>query len=194
MSYLRTAKNRRLKYKINKVLSLFRFKYFSFNFYTKLIFVWSLISIFSLFIPWAKVNTSFLILAFSNTLWNVWYFMLLIQVLILFFLLSNRFKENIKVNISLHLKDKYIVFYMALFLLVLSILSLRILIGISHFYENIIYLNWIIFSIIWNIIMVIWSYLENKNTIKDSIVNINNSWVITEETQLNTEKNMKLPF
>ena len=195
MSYLKTARNRRLKFRLSKFLDLFKFKYISFNIYSKIIFVWSLISIFSLFLPWAKVNNDILILAFWNILWNIAYFILLLNLLLLFFLVSNRLKESIKLNINIVLKDRYLILYLSVFNFILSIISFRFLFWISHFYQDIDYWRWIILFLVWSIILLVWAYLENRNLTKKSIVNFNNSNNISSTNDtMNTDENMKLPF
>lgn len=192
MNYIRSAKYRKLRFKIKKVLSFFNFKFISFDNSSRIILIWTLLWIISLFLPWWEINNDMIVHSFDRLMWNVWLFILFFNLLIVFILMSNNLKEQIRISIQLRIKDKYILLFSSILVTILTFVSLQFLWWIITIYESVNFLNWIKLSILSWLITFIWCFMYYKKDEKlfTSVYTTD----LDEESSFSKEKNMKLPF
>jgi len=192
MNYIKSAKYRKLRLKIKKLLNFFNFKFISFDNSSKIILFWTILWIISLFLPWGELNWDLTLYSYDKIMWRVWIFIFFINIIMIFILMSNNIKEQIRVSIQLRIKDKYILLFSSILVLILSITWYQYFWWISWFYNDYLYLDWIKLSIISWIISFIWSFMYYKKD-EELFISINNSdidnnWIFKKD------KNMKLPF
>lgn len=181
----------------NKIIKIFKnlkFKYSNLPMSSQITSFSSLLWIISLFLPWIidkENNISWN--SFNTISWNIGYILIIIFTIPIFIVLSDSFKEKIKLYSDLNFKNHYIVINSWLIAISFSIISLSFVIWLSTLWQNIVYWNWPILSMTsWILILICWFFLrkEFKKT---------SSEIILEQLNQNREKikeknNMELPF
>lgn len=193
--------NKRNKYNKNKFinnisLSISRFKFKSINisFSKQMVIIWTIIWIFSLFLPWIKdieIWTTWN--SFYSLTWNIWFLLIIILSLTIFVTLSTNYKEKIKLYSDFSLKNHYIIIISWIFIISFSILTLNFINWLHTFFENIIYDRWVILSLTsWIIIFISWIFVRKEYYSNSSEIILDK---LNEDRQIiKKEGNMKLPF
>lgn len=201
MSYTNNAKNRRLKRKFTKIINFLKFSWLNLNTAQKLSIIWIIIWFISLFLNWINsVDNTIIWNVFNKTLWITWYIFIIIYIIILSIILSKNKVVIVKNILNIGLKNSLLIIILSFFSLLLVINSAYIINWLSTFKEWIYFWNWVIFSIISSIFLILWSIIEirSKENIwiftkdyEDDYENIINK---RDENIIDEKNNMKLPF
>ncbi len=196
MSNLRTrTQNRKIKRRILKIASLFKFKTNNLDIFLKLVVIWLILSIISLFLPWidsASVSETESFNAFSYLTGMVWYFLIFLDIFLLFIIISNKRKEDFKLNTRLFFRDNSVIILSWILIFIFSLNSFFVIKWLT--FSNI-FLPWsgLILSFVSSIIIVFSWILEYKKRKKeDYSLCTNNSKNSVENIENN--RNLKLPF
>lgn len=182
------------KNKTKEISKAFLFKITNLPLYNKIILFWSIVWIYSLFMNWITKeieNKSWN--SFYSITWNIWYILILLYLLVLFIILSNTFKEKIKLYADVNIKNYIIIITSAVINILLSTVSISFTIWMSTISNNITYWNWVILSLTCWIAILIWWLIIRKEYKK------NNSEIILEQLEENRKRqkendNMTLPI
>jgi hypothetical protein len=194
MSNLRTrTKNRKIKRRILKILNLFKFKTNNLDIFLKLIIIWLILSIISLFLPWIDITSwEEKFNAFSYLTWMVWYFLFFLDIFLIFIVISNKRKEDFKINMRLFFRDNSLIIFSWIIIFVFSLNSFFVIKWLT-FYKEYLPWKWLILSFVSSIIIMFsWIMEYNKNKKENYSLYTNNSKDIW--TNLENDRNMKLPF
>lgn len=195
MSYKVSAKNRKFKRILISILSFLKFESLNTTPYHKIIIIWIFINIISLFFNWIEsTNQTIMWNSFENILWITWYILLLINLKLIFLILSQKQKEIIKNFFNINIKDWIFIVILWMVSLLITINSIFIIEWFSYFQTWLIIWKWIVLSIIWSIFIILWWFFILKTKTNTSIYvedkeNENNPLNKTKDA-----KNMKLPF
>lgn len=189
-------KNRNKKYikQIKNIYKNIKFKSMNLSIPKQIVMIWSLLGIISMFFPWIVDNKENMEWNSLNSLsWNIWYILFIIYILPLLMVLSNTYKEKIKLYSDLNFRTHFIIINSWLISLSFSLIIISFATWLSTISEWITYWNWTTLSMTAWILILIWWLLIRKEFKK------NNSEIILEklsyERELSKEKNnMKLPF
>lgn len=196
MSYKLSAKNRKFKAKIIKILKALRFKWLNSSLYFKILIIWNIFLVASLFMDWSY-NGSFSYNSFSALTWYVWYIIIINSIFNLFLLISTSNKEKLKLNSPIKINEQNIFLSSALLQIIIIFMVFSFTKWLYTFSESVVFWNWIVVWFLWAIINLIWAiamireYKNNKEDIlfSNETTNISdiNNWIIDKN-------NMKLPF
>lgn len=196
MSYKLSAKNRKFKAKIIKILKALRFKWLNSSLYFKILIIWNIFLVASLFMDWSY-NGSFSYNSFSALTWYVWYIIIINSIFNLFLLISTSNKEKLKLNSPIKINEQNIFLSSALLQIIIIFMVFSFTKWLYTFSESVVFWNWIIVWFLWAIINLIWAiamireYKHNKEDIlfSNETTNISdiNNWIVDKN-------NMKLPF
>lgn len=198
MSYKISAKNRKLKRTLVSFFQFIKFKWLHIDVQKKIIIAWVMMNFFSLFLHWIDtVNNSIQWNVFQSSLWIVWYFILLLNIKIVFSLFDNKIKDTLKSFFHFDVKDSIHIIYFWFFWLFLSINSIFSIQDLQRFQEGIIVGRWPIVATVWFIFIIIWWFLvlhtKTKTWIYIDTTEKKNEEIHIQENE-NEKKNMKLPF
>lgn len=184
-----------LQKQILRIKNKLKVKYLSLSIAKQITLIWAIIWIISLFLPWIIVREKDTIIwnSFNSISWNIWYILFLVFILIFFLILSNSYKEKLKLYSNIDFKNHFIVVILWLLAVILSIVALSFAVWLSIVWQYISYGNGPIFCIISGILIFIWWIFIRADYKK------NNSEIILEEMSKNREErknkeNMELPF
>lgn len=198
MSYKVSAKNRRLKRTLMAVINFLKFEWLNIDTSRKIVFIWVLFWIWSLFLNWTdSFDEKHVWNAFKNILWINWYILFALNIKIIFIIFSQKLKELIKSFFNFNAKDGIIILFLASFWLILTINTVFVIENFNYFTAWIFTWKWIIFSIIWYTFSILWWIIMLKTKTKTSVyMEWKNKNDLHNSTSIdNTEKNnMKLPF
>ncbi len=199
MSYKLSAKNRKFKAKIIKILRAFKFRGENSSLYFKLLIIWNILILISLFLVWSySTNLDLTNTAFSSLTWYIWYFIILNSRVNLFFLLSSSSKEKLKLNSPMKINEPNIFLAWAIFQILTIFMILSFTKGLFAFSENIVFWNWIVVAFVWAIVNFVWAIAmikTYKKTGEDILFSNETSWEISDINNWIVDKNnMKLPF
>ncbi len=196
MSYKLSAKNRKFKAKIIKILKALRFKWLNSSLYFKILIIWNIFLVASLFMNWSY-NWSFSYNSFSALTWYVWYIIIINSIFNLFLLISTSNKEKLKLNSPIKINEQNIFLSSALLQIIIIFMVFSFTKWLYTFSESVVFWNWIVVWFLWAIINLIWAitmireYKQNKEDIlfSNETTNISdiNNWIVDKN-------NMKLPF
>lgn len=196
MSYKLSAKNRKFKAKIIKILKALRFKWLNSSLYFKILIIWNIFLVASLFMDWSY-NGSFSYNSFSALTWYVWYIIIINSIFNLFLLISTSNKEKLKLNSPIKINEQNIFLSSALLQIIIIFMVFSFTKWLYTFSESVVFWNWIVVWFLWAIINLIWAiamireYKHNKEDIlfSNETTNISdiNNWIVDKN-------NMKLPF
>ncbi len=184
-----------IKKQLKKIQNKVKVKYLSLSIAKQITLIWTIIWLISLFLPWIVVsekNTS-VWNSFNAISWNIGYILIVVFFIIFFLVLSNSYKEKLKLYSQIDFKNHFIVIFLWLLAIILSVVILSFAVWLSIIWQYISYWNGPIFCIVSGILIFVWWIfirLDNKK---------NNSEIILEEMSKNREKknkkeNMELPF
>ncbi len=181
--------------KIFFILDKIKIKYLSLTIAKQVTLIWTLLWIISLFLPWIVINDKDVSIwnSFNSISWNIWYILILVFLSLFFLILSNSYKEKLKLYSGLDLKNHFLIIFSGFLSIILSIIALSFAVWLDLVWQYITYWNGPIFCIVSGILIFVWWFfirLEHKK---------NNSEIILEEMSKNREKknnkeNMELPF
>lgn len=188
MNYSLNSKNRKLKYKIQLLLNRLSFNFLNLSWSQKIILIWIIISLVSLFLNWFTINYENITQynAFKINAWYIWYIIIILLAILAFLILSNTNKEKFKskTNLIFHDHTITIFFWIIIFLLTLAIFNSIRWFTLSFQYITI--WNWIIFEMIWSIFIIFWGiliYREKKSELMNKIY--------IENSQLNSNLDLE---
>ena len=194
MSYKLSAKNRKFKAKIIKILKALRFKWLNSSLYFKILIIWNIFLVASLFMDWSY-NGSFSYNSFSALTWYVWYIIIINSIFNLFLLISTSNKEKLKLNSPIKINEQNIFLSSALLQIIIIFMVFSFTKWLYTFSESVVFWNWIVVWFLWAIINLIWAiamireYKNNKEDIlfSNETTNISdiNNWIVDKN-------NMKL--
>lgn len=199
MSYKVSAKNRKFKGRIIKFLRALKFKWNNSSLYFKMIFIWNIILIISLFTNWSyTINFELQNTAFSILSWFAWYLILIISILSLFIIISNNKKETIKLSLPIKINELSFLFFASISQLLLVTTVFFFIRWLLTFSENIVYWKWIIFAFLGVFINLIGNFIMLKEKNKDNeniLVSNDTTWDDDLlKAHIIDKNNMKLPF
>lgn len=199
MSYKNSAKNRKLKRTLLKMIWFINFSWLNLSIQQKIVLIWIIIWIISLFMSWVDSVDNFISWnIFTPVIGLTWYIFLIIYLVCLFLIISKKNYIIIKNIINFSIKDWIILTILSIFSLLLSINTIYIINWLSTFKEWIFFWRWVVFCVIWSILMIVWWIMIIKNKDKVSVFWVNieeeNSLVSEEKTIVDEKNNMKLPF
>lgn len=202
-------KNKKLLRKIQKYIqetqNAIKFKTSHISTWWKIVLIGSLVTFFSLFIPWispldtviscgySDIPTSN---SFSKLLWWVWFFIIIILAIISFSLFSIQRKEKLHFFSHIRLPDMISALLGSILIFILTFHSFFIISWLQFFSVNILYWKGLILCITWSIVIGIWALIMKKEYRK----NIKWSYISevkkTENLVMESEEkhNMKFPF
>ncbi len=179
---------------IKNIIDSIKFKSLNLTLEKQIVLIWSIIWIFSIFLPWIVDNEKSLTWNSLNPIsWNIWYILIIIYILPLLMILSNSYKEKIKLYSDLNFRTHFIIINSWLISLAFSIILISFATWLTTISEWMTYWKWATLSMTAWLIILIWWLLIRKEFKKT------NSEIILEklsyERELAKEKNnMKLPF
>ncbi len=189
-------KNRN-KNKMKKLIVLLeniKFKSLNISFSKQIVLVWAILWIISLMFPWIIDNQNDITWnSFNSLAWNIGYLLILIYTLPILLILSNSYKEKIKLYWDLNFRTHFIIINSWLISISFSIILLSFAIWINWISQGITHWNWAVMSMTSWLIILIWWLIIRKEFKKT------NSEIILEKLTYEREKqkekdNMKLPF
>lgn len=191
-----TKKNIDIKKIFNNFLKKIKLKYLSLSIAKQIVLIGAILWILSLFFPWiidkwTEINSWN---SFNSITWNIGFIMIFIFLFQFFLVLSNSYKEKLKLYSNIDLKNYFLIIISGIIAIILSIVLVSFVSGLELFSQSIKYGKWPIFCIISWILIIIWWIFMRKD------FNKNNSEIILEEMAKNREKNkqtkenMELPF
>lgn len=182
------------KNKINFFINKLKFKFSNLSIPYQITLFWSFIWLISLFIPWIIDNDNWKIWnSFNSITWNIWYLLIFIFLLPSFLILSNSYKEKLKLYSDLNFKNHLIIINSWLVSISFSIISLSFAIWLSTIGQNILYWKWPILSMVaWILILIWWLYIRKE--FKKTSSEIFLEKLSYEREKIKEKNNMKLPF
>lgn len=194
MNYTSRSKERRSKLFLMKILHILQFQWVYLPISAKIILVWNIILLISLFQTWV-IDTSENITwnSFSSISGNIWYIFILWILTIFFVILSTNKQQKIKHYANISFKNHSLIGAIGIFSIFSIAISISFIHGFWNIYQNLSYANGWIFALTWGIIITIWAYImrmENKKLNIDTF--ISHSGEIKEK--VSSKNNMTLPF
>lgn len=198
MSYKTSAKNRRIKKVLLKVLYYLKFEWLNLSTSIKIVASWMIIATFWLFWNWfSDFEEKYFWNAFHQILGITWYIILFLNLLILFFIFSKKYKNFLKIFFNIYIKDAVGIVFFLFFWLITTINWIFIIENIEFFKEGVILGQWIILVMVWYVIWITWwcfnLYSKTKTSIYINSNNLEDNYSDVDENNIN-KNNMKLPF
>ncbi len=196
MSYKISAKNRKFKAKIIKLLRLLRFRWLNSSLYFKILIIGNILLMSSLFLTWSY-NWTIAYNSFSPLTWYVGYIIFLNSILNLFLLISTNTSEKIKLNSPIRINEQSIFFTWAIFTIIIIFMVFAFTKWLFAFSESILFGKWIIIWFLWAIVNFVWTIIMIKEIklSKEDILFSNETTNISDVNNWIVDKNnMKLPF
>lgn len=193
MNYRNKLKERTTRKFILNIFSVLKFTSINLNFSSKIIIIWSLISLVSLFLPWIKKSTDLAWNSFNSIWWNIGYLMVLILVFLIFIITSINFREKIKLASNINFRNHIVIIYLWLLIIIIWIIYISFINGLSTIFENVEVWNWIILYILSGIVIIVWWLLKRKEYKNREYESFINETQDKENVKID-ESNMKLPF
>lgn len=194
MNYRNRLKERNVKKLINNIFNFLNFKSINLDFSSKIIMVWNIILLISLFLPWLiKTDENFIWNSFQSIWWNIGFFSIFLIIFITFITIFFIKSEKIKLALNISFKNYLIIILSWIFITIIWIIYISFINWLTTFLENITVWKWVIFYILGWIVITIWWILKKNsynNSEYESFINEN-----SKENIIKTNKsNMKLPF
>ena len=187
-------KNKNIGKKTMDFLKKIKFKYLNLSLSDQAIILLSFFWIFSLFMPWIIDKNNILEWnSFNSITWNIWYLMIILYIILIFIILSNSYKEKIKLYTDISFKNHFIIICSWIASISFGLISISFINWLATIWQNIIHWKWLIFSmVIWIFLIIFW--VINRSNYKKT-----NSEIILEQLNQNREKvkekdNMTLPI
>lgn len=184
--------NRRRMFKL--FLNNLKFKFENLSIPNQITIFWSVIWMISLFLPWiVSEEKNITWNAFNSISWNVWFILIIIFFLPVFLILSNSYKEKIKLYSDINFKSHFIIINSWFVSISFSIIALSFAVWLSTIWEKIRYWNWPILGMTaWILILIGWLYIRKQFKTSNSEIILEK---LNQEREMVKEKNnMKLPF
>ena len=194
MNYRNRTKERNIKKLVNNIFNILSFKNLNLDFSAKIILVWNIILLTSLFFPWLiKTDENFIWNAFHQIWWNIGFFSILLIIFNSFITICFIKSEKIKLALSISFKNYLIIILSWIFIIVIWIIYISFINWLTIFFENIIMWRWVVLYILSWIVIIIWWFLNKRNYNNNEYESFINE---TKEENIikNNKSNMKLPF
>lgn len=194
MNYKERWKERKIRQKIIKILSIFWFKSLILSIPWKIVLLSSITLFVSLFLPWViyaekKITWN----SFEAISWNIWYPLIIIVLILIFNIFSSFNKDKIKLHSNLTFKNHFLIILIWFFIITSSIITINFINWLDTFVDNVTYWKWVIITLTAWFFITLWWILMKKEHEKSNIwvfySNIESSYIKTEE-----KNNTKLPF
>ena len=189
--------NRRKENKMNNVLSQasnIKFKYLNLDLSSQAVILLCIFGIVCLFFPWIIDNENNLSWnSFNAIAWNIWFLLILIYLTLIAVIISNNYKEKIKLYADISFKNHFMIISSWLASVFFWIIAVSFVNWLSTMWQNIVHWKWLVLSMAtWVLIIVFWLVIRNN-------FKKNNSEIILEHLNYTREKvkekdNMTLPF
>lgn len=194
MEYKNRAKTRKIKRFILSFITIMRFKWMSLSLWEKITGFWSIVTFLSLFLLWINASDeSKTWNAFSALAWSIGYIIVILIAINVIVITSYKMKEKIKLGSDFHFRDTNIIICNGILIFLLSLHIFSFVKGLQEFSQVIIFWKWIILSLTWAILIVIWGGIMRKEK-RTEKYNICTNELDNEEDEKVNEKNMTLPF
>lgn len=194
MSYKKRIQQRRLHNTLWALIEILSFKSSHLSLPKKIICIWNVLWIISLFLPWIQNNTngeSFH--SFTSLSGNIWFLLIFVFIISFFTVFSHKYKQRLKLYSSLSFKNHFIILTSAIFVVSFSIIALSFINGLQTYIENLVYGQWIVLCLTsWIIILIGGYYMRKEFYSKNSEIILNQMYSETQSTT--PDDNMKLPF
>ncbi len=201
MSYRISAKNRRLKRTVLRVLSMIKFDGINMNNAQKTVIFWTVLSFISLFLPWIEIIQSGIINnAFSKILGISGFIILLLNICILYLAFHHKNKEIYKNILHIFMKDGVGITFLSIFLLLTISNAIFIIEGLKTFQQWIILWNGILVWIVGSIFSIVWWIFLSREKNIPTLFNSDAPEIhsledfLQHESKVDEKNNMKLPF
>lgn len=194
MSYRSRWKERKIKWFLMKIFSIFRFRSVYLHLSEKIILLWNILLFISLFQKWVlRDNSDTSWNAFNSISGNIWYPLVLGTLMIFFFILSKNNQKKLKLHSNISFQNYSLMWFFWIFSIISIVIALSFIHWIDTFSKDIIYWNGLILWLTWWIIITIWSYLMRSHYKKKNIeIFISETWEVKEK--ISNKNNMTLPF
>ena len=197
MSNLRTrSKNRKIKRRFLKFVNLFKFKTNNLDIFLQVVIIWIILSIVSLFLPWIDIASNIekeTYNSFSYLTWMIGYFLIFLDIFLLFIAVSNRRKEKFKLNTRLFFRDNSVIIISWILILIFSLNTFFLIKWLAILESSYVPGKWLILSFVSAIIIIFAGIMENKKTKLENYSLVTND-SNTKEKNIENDRNMKLPF
>lgn len=193
MNYRNKLKERNTRKFILNIFSVIKFTSINLNFSSKLIIIWSIISLISLFLPWVEKNQDLTWNSFNSIWWNIGYLMIMVLIFVIFIITSINFRERIKLASNINFRNHILILYVWILIIIIWIIYISFINWLTTIFDSVEVWNWIILYILWWIVIIIWWIFKRKEFKKrefESFINETND----KENTITDESNMKLPF
>lgn len=194
MNYRTRWKERKTKLLFAYFLNFFRFRSVNLPFSAKIILLWNIMLLVSLFQTWVlKIDSNVSWNSFSTLSWNIGFPLFLWILLIFFFIFSTNHKNKLKLHSNISVQNHSIIWAFWFFTIIISLMSLSFIYGFWSLSQNIIYWNWSILALTSGIIITIWAYIMRSDFHKNHVeIFVNENWELKEK--ISNKNNMTLPF
>lgn len=174
MSYTISSKNRKFKYRLNLIADRLSFNFLNLSKSQKVVFLWIVTTFVSLFLNWftIKYDKEIKNWSFSINCWYLWYVTIIILGICLFIILSNKNKELIKTKTAVIFHDHTIIIFSSITIILLNFVVFNSIRWFTTFYTNVKLGNWLSFSFIWAILILIggiFNYREQKQEVLNKV-------------------------
>jgi hypothetical protein len=194
MNYRNRTKERNVKKLIYNIFNIFSFKNLDLDFSSKIIIIWNLILLTSLFFPWLiKTDENLIWNSFNQIWWNIGFFSIFLIIFTTFITVCFIKSEKIKLALSISFKNYLIIILSWIFIIVIWIVYISFINWLTIFSKNIIMWRWVVLFILWWIVITIWWLLKKNNYNNNEYESFIHE---TKEENIvkNNKSNMKLPF
>lgn len=198
MSYRMSAKNRKIKRLFWQVFSILKFEGLNIANPLKIVIIWVFLTSFWLFLNWIESYDNVIYgNAFYKILGISGYILLFLNIKIFFLVFWQKSKEFIKNIFNFNAKDSILIVILLVFWLVTTINWVFIIENTQMFREWMIIGKWVIMTLVWYTLWLVWWSVNLYSKSKVSIYVENGNWDEILSWEPNThrnENNMKLPF
>lgn len=198
MSYRISAKNRKIKRLFWQVFSILKFEGLNIANPLKIVIIWVFLASFWLFLNWIESYDNVIYgNAFYKILGISGYILLFLNIKIFFLVFWQKSKEFIKNIFNFNAKDSILIILLLVFWLLTTINGVFIIENTQMFREWMIIGKWVIITLVWYTLWLVWWSVNLYSKSKVSIYVENGNWDETSSGEPNThrnENNMKLPF
>lgn len=198
MSYRVSAKNRKIKRLFWQVFSILKFEGLNIANPLKIVIIWVFLSSFWLFLNWIDSYDNVIYWnAFHKILGISGYILLFLNIKIFFLVFGQKTKEFVKNIFNFNAKDSILIILLLFFWLLTTINWVFIIENTQMFREWMLIGKWVIITLVWYTLWLVWWGVNLYAKSKVSIYVENGNWdeMLSNETNIHkNENNMKLPF
>lgn len=194
MNYKKRKKSRNLSNFFIKLNSTLKINIPNLNIASKIIILWNIILIVSLFLPWLYKNTENIFWnSFHPIWWNIGFFSILFSIILIIISLFSLEFEKVKLSFNISYKEYNITILIWLFIIIVWAIYVSFINGLTVFLNDISVWKWVILYILSWVVVFAWWLIKkviSKNNNYESFINETKN----NKTEKNNKSNMKLPF